>query len=112
MNCVLILKNVSSNGKNLVCSKILILFIFNYKLTFKYKNSNTVLKYHYYTHKHQNKRRQLVKIVSFGLTANMKSIVNLDSEVCEKGPIMNLQLQLYIKQQFCVSGIQALNWDL
>lgn len=96
----------------LVCSKILILLVSNYKLTFKYENTNTVLKYHYYTNKHQNKRRQLVKIVSFGLTVNMKSVVNLDSEVCEKGPIMKLQLQSYIEQQFCVSGIQALNWDL
>lgn len=56
--------------------------------------------------------RQLVERVSFGLTENMKPLVNLESEVFEKEPIMKLQLQLYIELQFCVSGTQALNLDL
>lgn len=64
------------------------------------------------THKHQRKMRQLVKRVSFGLTENMKPLVNLESEVFEKDPIMKLQLQLYVELQFCVSGTQALNLDL
>lgn len=56
--------------------------------------------------------RQLVRRVSFGLTENMKPLVNLESEVFEKEPIMKLQFQLYIELQFYVSGIQALNLDL
>lgn len=56
--------------------------------------------------------RQLVRRVSFGLTENMKPLVNLESEVFEKEPIMKLQFQLYIELQFYVSGTQALNLDL
>lgn len=56
--------------------------------------------------------RQLVSRVSFGLTENMKPLVNLESEVFEKEPIMKLQFQLYIELQFYVSGTQALNLDL
>lgn len=63
---------------------MLILFVSKYKLSFKYKNTNKFKKYYSYKHNHHNKRRQLVKIISLGLTEHIKSLVNLESEVSGK----------------------------
>lgn len=56
--------------------------------------------------------RQLVRRVSFGLTENMKPLVNLESEVFEKRTYNETSVSVIHKLQFYVSGIQALNLDL
>ena len=39
---------------------------------------------------------------NYGIYTQWKSLVNLESEVSEKDPIMKLQVQLHIEQQCCV----------
>lgn len=62
--------------------------------------------------KNQNKRRQLLKMVSFGLTEDMKFLGGLESRVSKKRLVMKVQPRLYTEQWGCVSGISALSLDL